>query len=67
LTIIRAERQRDHNRDSPNPQAPIGAAEDQALWLLASLEHDQLMPERNDLGLYRCLVPKASEKRTEHH
>jgi hypothetical protein len=45
----------------------MAPTEDEPLCLLSSLQHDQLMPKRDDFGLHRRSVSKAGEKGPERH
>ena len=51
----------------PNPQATIAAIEDEPLWFLVSLQHDQLMAQCDDLDLQYRASPKAQKKGIEKH
>src|SRR5262249_56652455 len=51
----------------PNPKTSISSAEDEPVCLLSSLQHDQLMTERDDLGLHHRLTVNAGEKGSEQH
>ena len=51
----------------PNPQKTIGAMEHEALGLLVSFQHGQLVAQGKDLRLHRRLAAKSGEKRMEHH
>jgi hypothetical protein len=51
----------------PNPQASIASIEDESLLSVVSLQHRQLMAQRDDLGLHSSLAPKANEKGIEQH
>ena len=43
----------------PNPKTSISSAEDETVCLLSSLQHDQLMTERDDLGPHHRLTMNA--------
>src|SRR5262249_41788575 len=64
LTMISAERQPDHNRDSKTHRQRSMPF---PLWLLSSSEHGQLMAQCDDLGLHSSLATKPDEKGIEHH
>src|SRR5215467_11107249 len=51
----------------PNPKTSISSAEDETVCLLSSLQHDQLMTERDDLGPHHRLTMNAGEKGSEQH
>jgi hypothetical protein len=57
LTMIRADRQRDHKRESQTLRHR--SARPRTSRFVFSLQHDQLMTERDDLGLYYSLALKA--------
>ena len=65
--MIKAERHSDHNRDNQTPQASVAWFEDELLGFLSSLQHGQLMPQRDDLGLHGSLATKARQKSIERH
>jgi hypothetical protein len=50
----------------PNPQTSIDALEPECLCFRGSLQHDQLMPERDDFRLQHRLAAKAGEKGRKH-
>src|SRR5215831_4307725 len=43
----------------PNPKPPIGLIEQESFGIWSSLQHGQLMTERNDFGLKPGLLAKA--------
>src|SRR5262245_2444240 len=43
----------------PNPKTSTSSAEDETVCLLSSLQHDQLMTERDDLGPHHRLTLNA--------
>jgi hypothetical protein len=67
LTMISAERQPDHNRDSKTHRQRSMPFEHYPLWLLSSLEHGQLMAQCDDLGLHSSLAPETDQKGIEQH
>ena len=65
LTIIREERQADHNRDSQTPKQTVRTTDVQLVWFYLPLQHGQLMAQCDVLGLQSSLAPKAAEKGIE--
>src|SRR5262249_44396718 len=57
---------RPHARQ-PNPQASIAAIESRSSWFLVSLQHGQLMAQRDDFCLHCNLAAKPGEKGIEQH
>jgi len=41
--------------------------EDEPLWFLGSLQHDQLMTQGDDLSVHSGASPKANEEGIEQH
>jgi hypothetical protein len=50
----------------PNPQASDNWFEEQALRFLRSLQHPELMAQRDDFGLHGSALTKAGEQAIEH-
>src|SRR5215831_20885969 len=67
LTMMRAERQLDHTRESQTPDASVAWFEDHPLRFLGSLQHDQLMTQGDDLGLHSGASPKAKKEGIQKH
>jgi len=67
LTMRRAERQPDHNRDSQNPKATIRPIEQNAPRFVSSLKHGQLVAQRDDFCLHCNLAAKPGAKGIEKH
>ena len=51
----------------PNPKTPIGTIEQESFGIWSSLEHGQLITERNDFGLKPGLLAKAGEHNTKRY
>jgi len=66
MTMIRAERHPDHNRDNQTHRTSVAWFEDWSLCM-GSLEHRYLMAQGDVFSLQCGLATKAGEKGTERY